>query len=149
LTLDYRFGEFWITTPGLAAVWRDETGAQPWFEKIINTPWIWTKDSAGISRVVDSPFYQRGLHFGEDWLPQWQAERKLEFLQPLTCSLGTTRRLDGSQVTAPRTLQLPEELLERHSSDEYYRFAEFIALECEANQCRLVLRGDTLVMEPR
>lgn len=151
LTLDYRFGTFWITSPQIAANWQDETGAMPWFEKIANTPWKRAVNAEGITEIVDSPHFQRDAHSGEDWEERWQAERKLELLKPLECSLGTARRIDGTHIPRQPRLQMPAEFHKGYETHEPYLFLaeELIELECETHHCHLVLRGDTLFLEPR
>ncbi len=148
LIVDYRLGALWLTTPQLAAQWRDETNAKLWFGKIANTPWR-HEEIEGVFLTVESPSMQRELHFGEGYecRTQWEEARQLEFRQPITCSLGTARRVAGRYDPARLSLKLPEFTFEE--SLDQFAFDERLAIECEIRHCRLMLRGDTLVMEPR
>lgn len=157
LTIDLRHHALWLTTPQLAAEWRDETNTAPWFEKIVNArptrydppqlePSLFepgkmlTLEDDGMD-----PDMMRNIHF-DDWKEAWENRQVIEFRKPLECERGIARRIDPN---FDRSRKLPE-LLERGIENfQRLKLDEMIAYECELHGRRLKLRGETLVFEAR
>lgn len=147
LAIDLRHHSLWLTTPQLATEWRDETNTAPWFACIVNAkPLTFTNADGKVEDDgMDSDLMRMTL-FDSDWEEAWKNRQVIEFRQPLRCAQGVARRIDPNFDRSQRAVELLDRGVDIY---ELRDLDQFIAYECELHRCRLKLRGETLVFEPR
>ena len=160
LAFDFRHHALWLTTPELAAEWKDETNTAPWFEVIVNArPTRYDPPRVVRSLFINEPDktftleddgmdpdMMRSELFESGWKEAWEKRQMIEFRKPLQCSQGIARRIDPNFDRSRKAVELLDPTAEDYRGRE---LDHVIAYECEVYDCRLKLRGDTLVFEPR
>lgn len=145
LCFDYRLGIIWLTSPEFAEKWRDETGASDWFQAIASDEKHEVVEQ-GQMFVVEERDLRRVKHFGSSSRNEWEDDRFLQLEVPFETKAGIVRQLDG-QLATGTPVAFPPTV--REDSLHFLEIDERIPIECELYRCRLLLRGDTLVMEPQ